>query len=345
MKEYMKYKEKLTAAEASKKKYLHGIERLIDRMEQESAEKRKIHCADLMNNKEKHRRIFAELLGWPLTEVPETASPKAKAERIACESSYTIDRMQFTVMDDFVITGLLFRHPDDDVRPFVIAQHGGEGTPELISGLYATTGNYNHMVERLFFSGANVFAPQLLLWSQKHYRPDYDRNVLDAKLKNLGSSVTALEVYGIMRILDYFETQTWVGKIGMVGLSYGGFYTQFAAALDTRIKAAISCSFFCEAMHYVKPDWSFRGIADCIGEAELACLVHPRKLFLEMGNRDSYFDYRKSIKEYERIQEICGDGLEDWLEFTVFDGEHEFYLKEDHINKLMEHLRKEGNDL
>lgn len=161
----------------------------------------------------------------------------------------------------------------------------------------------------------------------------------NARLKNVGSSMTALEIYGIMRILDYFEVQDWVGNIGMIVMSYGGFYTQFTAALDTRIKAAISCSFFCEATHHVRPDWSWKNFGKAFGEAELACLVHPRKLYLEIGNEDALFDYQKSQAEYERVKEICGADTREWLEFIVFDGSHEFYKRDDHIQKLIECLK------
>ena len=340
----MQYNEAGCAAEEYRIKYLRGMEKLIGGMEQEAVEKRKAYCRDLMKDKEPYRKKLAELLGWPLTEKRDQTPPNVVIQRLAQEENYLIDRMQFTVMEDFVITGLLFRHIGNGDRPIVIAQHGGEGTPELISGISKTTGNYNHMVERILANGANVFAPQLLLWSENLYKPNYDRNMLDARLKNVGSSVTALEIYALIRILDYFEQQEWVTKIGMVGLSYGGYYTQLTAALDTRIKAAISCSYFCDAMHWVKPDWSFNGIAECFGEAEIACLVHPRKLFLEMGNKDNLFDYQKSIREYEKIRAICNGNTDDWLDFTVFDGEHEFYKEDDHIKKLIECLREEGKE-
>ena len=340
----MQYKETSGVAEQYKVKYFHGVEKLIGNLEQKAVDKRKAYCCDLMADKEKYRQKLAELLGWPLTEKRKKNPPAVVIHRLAEEADYVIERIQLTAMKGFVITGLLFRHIDHDARPLVIAQHGGEGTPELISGLYQTTGNYNHMVERILANGANVFAPQLLLWSEKQYKPSYDRNTLDARLKNVGSSITALEIYALMRVLDYFEHQEWVTNIGMVGLSYGGYYTQLTAALDTRIKAAISCSYFCDATHWVKPDWSFTGIAECFGEAEIACLVHPRKLFLEMGNHDNHFDYRKSTREYMRILEICGGNSGDWLEYTVFDGDHEFYKEDHHIKKLIECLRKEGKE-
>ena len=243
-------------------------------------------------------------------------------------------------MNGLHLTGLLIKHKDQKRRPFVIAQHGGLGTPELISGVYGDTANYNDMVERILNAGANIFAPQLLLWSVENYGVEYDRQILDARLKKVGSSITAVEIYAIQRVIDYFEKQTWVGNIGMVGLSYGGFYTLFTAAVDTRIKAAISCSFFCKGNYRVKPDWSFWNIDKRLGEAEIACLVHPRKLFLEMGRADEVFDWRKSQEEYEKILEICTEES-DWIKFFVFDGKHEFYKEDTHIEQFMKHLEQE----
>lgn len=34
----------------------------------------------------------------------------------------------------------------------------------------------------------------------------------------------AVEIYGITRILDYFESQSYVSKFGMVGLSLDGIH-------------------------------------------------------------------------------------------------------------------------
>ena len=114
---------------------------------------------------------------------------------------------------------------------------------------------------------------------------------------------------------------------------------ELLTALDTRVKAAISGSYFCDATHFVQADWSWRNIAKSFGEAKIACLVYPRKLFLEMGNEDNLFDYRKSIAEYERLCRMCGNDVEDWLEFTVFDGNHEFYKEDRYIERFMEYLR------
>ena len=123
-------------------------------------------------------------------------------------------------------------------------------------------------------------------------------------------------------------------------MSYGGFYTQVAAALDTRIKAAVSCSFFCgKNDYYEQPDIYREKDMLRFGHAEMACLVHPRKLFIEMGNRDELFDYKESSLEIDRVKKLCGNNCEDWLYFKVYDGNHEFYKENLHLDAFNECLK------
>lgn len=248
--------------------------------------------------------------------------PEAKTERLSKDEICSIYRISIKVLDDFYMTGLLFQK-DDQKRPLVIAQHGGKGTPELVGNLYGDTDNYNHMIERLLSYNVNVFAPQLLLW-ESSYQVTYNRVVLDARLKRVGSSITALEIYGITRILDYFETQDYVGSFGMVGLSYGGFYTLFTAAVDTRIKAAISCSFFNSRKKYAWSDWTWFRAAQMFSDAEIACLVYPRKLCIEVGINDELFDIEGAREEIKRLKEMGKEVQNEWVEFIEFEGVHEF---------------------
>lgn len=335
----MKYREERREADRYKALYLEGIEKLLDSLSESSRKKRSKYAKDIMSNKEQYREDFARMLGWPLNEKRPKELPEVVEEKLSDEGEYSIYRLQFTVLQEITVSGLLFRYKEDVVRPFVLVQHGKLGTPELISGVYEKTDNYNDMLQRILVKGVNVFAPQLLLWSTEHDEPTYDRQLMDARLKRVGSSVTAVEIYSIMRILDYFAVQTWVGNMGMVGMSYGGFYTLFTAALDIRIKAALSCSYFCDSEHYVQSDWCWNHMDTLFGEAEIACLIHPRKLFLEMGRDDPLFDYRKSLSEYERLKGICGDKDCTWVDLILFDGKHEFYKEDCHIDQLVKCLR------
>lgn len=193
------------------------------------------------------------------------------------------------------------------------------------------------MVERILKYDVHVFAPQLLIWDVSH-KVEFDRATLDAQLKRVGSSITALEIYGLSRILDYFEVQDYVSDFGMVGLSYGGFYTLFLAAVDTRIKSAVSCSFFSDRKNYAQSDWTWFGSAETFSDAEIACLVYPRKLCIEVGTEDELFDINSARKEICRLKDMCCTTGDEWLEIIEFKGTHEFCKEEVPLKRLVENL-------
>ncbi|MBQ8526654.1 MAG: dienelactone hydrolase family protein [Clostridia bacterium] len=333
----MKYTESLETSAQYKQSYADGIDSLIQRLEMQSREKRTEYIADILQNKDRYRQDFVKMLGWPLTERGGEDIPRAVSQRLSQEEGYDIYRLQIEVTDGLMLTGLLFKYTDGVNRPLVVVQHGGSGTPELISGINGSTANYNNMLRRVFDRGVNVFAPQLLLWSAEKYKVDYDRQKTDARLRRLGGSITALEVYGIIRALDYLTTLPEVGKIGMVGMSYGGFYTMMTAAADVRIQAALTCSYFCDGSLFTQTDLCHYNEGKYFGQAETACLVHPRKLFIQMGDSDELFDFKKSEEEFLRIKELiksdCG-----WVEFSVYGGNHEFCKDDTYIQKLTDYL-------
>jgi dienelactone hydrolase len=109
---------------------------------------------------------------------------------------------------------------------------------------------------RVFNQGVNVLVPQLFMWDApkiEEEREDFMevRREMDHSLKQLGGSITALEIYELMCCLDYFEKQPYCdGRFAITGLSYGGFYSLYLAAADTRIRAALACSHFNNRYRY-----------------------------------------------------------------------------------------------
>ena len=337
----MKYRESMDLTKEYKSNYIKGIEQIIKERQKQAEIVRKESMKDIFENQEKYRNEFKKMLGWPLSEHKSDGLPGVVSEKLSEEDGYSIYRMQFEILKGLTMTGLFFKEGGEEPKPLVIVQHGGEGTPELISGVYGNTYNYNDMLQRVRKNGVHVFAPQLLLWNE-NYNVDFDRKAIDAELKRVGSSITAVEIYGITRILDYFEAQKYVSVFGMVGLSYGGFYTLYTAAVDTRIKAAISCSFFNKRDIITWSDWTWYKSAEKFDDAEVACLVYPRKLYIEMGNQDELFDYVYSEESFERLKEICCDFGMEWAELIVFNGVHEFCKDDEPIRHIIKILKNLG---
>ena len=334
----MKYREELYQSRQQKVDYLDGLEKVIERRQREAEAVRNDYIKDVFNCPGRYREDLKAMLGWPLIGHTDISVPAVTSEKLSDEDGYSIYRMSISVLEGLSLTGLLFKMDGDEKKPLVIVQHGGLGTPELISGVYGSTSNYNDMLHRVIKHGVHAFAPQLLLWDSKKYDVTHDRRIVDARLKRVGSSITAVEVYGISRALDYFESTDYVSVFGMVGLSYGGFYTLYTAAVDTRIRSAVSCSFFNSRDAVGWPDWTWQSSAEKFDDAEVACLVYPRTLMLEIGDKDRLFDSKYALSSLERVKKLSEKVGSEWIDLKVFDGVHELYKGDEHIERLIKDI-------
>ena len=333
----MKYSEEKSVTLPLKQNYVDGLNRMLADRQKHAAEIRKEYSRDIFRDPERYREDLRSMLGWPLTQPRPAEPPVVAVEELSREEGYTIYRMQVQILEDVTMTGLFFRQDGTEKRPLVLVQHGGGGTPELISGVYGDTANYNDMLHRVLKEGVHVFAPQLLLWRADEFM-DSNRSSLDAWLKRVGSSISAVEIYGLSRILDYFETQDYVSTFGMVGVSYGGFYTLYTTAVDTRIRSAISCAYFNQRDVYGWSDWTWHCSAEKFDDAEVACLAYPRRLCVQVANKDYLFDCPPAEASAQRVRQLAKDVGTDWFDFILFDGSHEFYKDDAPIRRMVQDL-------
>ena len=336
----MIFREEKEVSKKYKQNYLDGINGLISSRQKKAAEIRKNYVKNIFIDSEKYRTEFKEMLGWPLVDHKPCDLPVVKSTKLAEEADFEILRMEIEILEGLWMTGLFFKMKGEDKKPLVLVSHGGLGTPELISGVYGDTSNYNDILPRVTKYGVHAFAPQLLLW-QDDYDVPFDRKEIDARLKRVGSSITAVEVFGFTRVLDYFEDQPFVKNFGMVGMSYGGFYTLFTSAVDTRIKSAVSCSFFNDRDEVAWPDWVWQNSAYKFNDAEVAALSYPRRLCVQMGNNDNLFDYKFTESSFAAVRALAQEqGVSsDWLDLMIFEGTHEFCKDDAPIERLISDLK------
>lgn len=339
------YKEDVEVGNKYRDAYRDGIEGFIDRLVKESARKRRDFAQEILKNPELYREKFTEMLGAPLAEKGRGGVPSVKKTFVAKNGEVSIYRMQIDVFD-IPFYGILFVKEDNKKRPFAIVQHGGLGSPEVCGNLLEIgSENYNDIVNRVLKYDVNVFAPQLLLWrkefsrdagSTKEAYTDTMRHRIDNRLKQFGSSVTALEIYCLMRAIDYFEQQPYVdkSKIGMLGMSYGGFYTLYTTAAEKRIKCCLSCAFFNDRIKYNWMDWVWFNSGNTFTDIETALLIYPRKLYLCVGKADELFDIRSATETWETLKAVMPD---DFAHFEQFDGIHEFLKEDDTSLKMFIH--------
>jgi dienelactone hydrolase len=158
-------------------------------------------------------------------------------------------------------------------------------------------------------------------------------NVNFVKGAILGIYTLTLNIWDMKCCIDYLETRPEVnpGRIGMMGLSQGGTMTTFTSAVEPRIKAA-------DISGYVNP-WDGFGIqrANFCGSQivpevhryfdtdDIAGLIAPRPLLLEMGIYDNCFFIQDTLKGYagvKRIYEAAGAADKLWAD--IFPGPHAF---------------------
>lgn len=328
-----------------REEYFEGVNVFLQKAKEEAEIRRRAFACpkNYKNAQTEYRKSFIKMLGFPLNLEAETPTLLEKT-LVTKDGDVDIYRMQFSFWGCVKTYGIYFQQRNKSAEtPFILGLHGGEGTPELVSSMHMNSANYNHLVRRLTDRGANVFVPQLLLWSKENYGGEYDRVQMDGKLRQLGGSMTAFELYFLRGAIDYFTKNEPINadKIGVCGLSYGGMYALHLAAIDTRIKGCYSCSWVCDGFVNSWADWSYKDAQNTFAVAETAGLIAPRALAIGMGDRDNLFDWRFTQKECERVQAFYQEfQAENHFRYRIFEGEHEFDKGEECLEFFLAELSR-----
>ena len=270
------------------------------------------------------RRQFMAKLGYPPPGF--TGAYQERMEKFGEDAIATYYRAWVPVAPDMDVYGLYLVPKNVKLpAPLVIAKHGGGGYPEL--AIFKGGGNYKDMIRGAAKEGYVVWAPISLM----HPFRDRDtgtpipaevRRDMDARFRKLGTSLMGIETMRISRSLDVMIRRPEVDplRVGMIGLSYGGFFTLYTMALDPRIKAGVaSCSI--RDREGTKKDPPEGHPSDMPG-ADLAALIAPRALQLQNGINDKGFPIdmvRRAAAEAKTHYAPNGA-----FEYQEFDGSHEW---------------------
>jgi hypothetical protein len=159
-----------------------------------------------------------------------------------------------------------------------------------------------------------------------------DRMTLDKKAKLIGTSIAAIDIHNIIKGLDAILERPEVDKnrIGMMGLSYGGFYALYTPAIDTRIKVSVSSCYFNDRAEVFGgggglPDLHFFNLLDTFADAQIVGLICPRAFMIEVGIQDKLFNIDGARRETLRAQQCYKKlGIEDSYQYVEHSGGHEF---------------------
>ena len=329
------YKEEVGAAKAYRQARVAEIETLIDKLQADSIAKRRAYFTPCFESEwsyieslEIYRKALYDMLGWPLND--EKSLPHKRGMHVISENAddlCVIKRVEIETLTDVNMYGLLLLPHTPSPHPLVVALHGFGGTPELLSGFwYENASNYNNMAKRLLEAGFAVFAPQLFMWSEG-FGPDLPRAHVDRRLKQLGGSITALEIKMLMSCIDTLSSLEDIDneRIGVMGLSYGGFYALYLSACDTRIKCCVSSCYVNNRLKTEADDWIWFNAGNRFLDAEICAMICPRPLMVESAIHDELFRIDASTDEAKRISAYYDRlGISDRFCFHSFEGVHEF---------------------
>lgn len=286
-----------------------------------------------------------ELLG----EFPQPVDLAAEVEYSVEDGDLIRERVVFDSEEFMSVPAIVLRPKHmkaDGSNPAILCSHGhGPYGKDTVAGVKSSPGhresiaqaNYNYG-EQMAKAGFLTISPDLRVFGERRDGPNPfpgsdPCNVNFVKGAVLGLWTLTLNIWDMKCCIDYLETRPEVdpGRIGMMGLSQGGTITTFTAAVEPRIKAA-------DIIGYVNP-WEGFGIrrANFCGSQivpsvyryfdthDIAGLIAPRPLLVEMGIYDNCFYIQDLLKGYEGVKRIYeAAGAEDALWSDIHPGPHAF---------------------
>ena len=168
----------------------------------------------------------------------------------------------------------------------VVAVPDCEQSPEMLAGLVEGIPRESQFARRLAESGCRVMLPVLINRRvEKHGRAKLSgREFLYRSAFELGRHLTGYEIQKILACVDWFEKDS-DRPVGVIGYGEGGRLGLFCGALDPRIDAVGVSGYLDrrESLWQEPIDRNVYGLLEQFGDAELATMVWPRTLVVEMA--------------------------------------------------------------
>lgn len=298
-------------------------------------------------NRDRVTKAVMQLLGpFPLEKVP--VEPRAVSEEDC--GRYIRRKVSIQVQpDDRMPAWLLIPKGLKEPAPAVICFYGttsGAGK-DVTAGLAGRTPG-TPPVRNMSFAldmveaGFVALAPDYLRDGERIHPGDSPYNTTRFYEKFPDWSIHGKDIWDTSRAIDYLQTLDFVDgeRIGMVGHSYGGHSTIFAAALEPRIKAAVAngpvSAFREHGMHWAVPkgggnSQSLPAMRDYILHPELplpatfaewTALIAPRPLLVgqAVGERRPLEEANSGY--VKRVYETAGAA--DHVRYVWYAGDHDF---------------------
>ena len=317
---------------------MDGAHRFVERTIDESIGNRERYWTRDFTGREAYERSvagnrqrFKKIIGVVDPRVPvaiERFGDDDDSPLVADARTYRLYQVRWPVLDGVSGEGLLLE-PKSRPLGYVVALADADQTPEQIAGLTPGAAPAAQFARRLAENGFEVIVPVTIdrtaRWSG---HPDIrvtdqsHREWIYRQAFHMGRHVIGYEVQKVLAAVDWFKrTGSGTSKVGVAGYGEGGLVALYAAAVDTRIDAALVSGYF-DSRQHVSSEPIYRnvwGLLREFGDAELATLIAPRGLVVEYSNDPTLTGTRgtwttpsfESVRsEFERIDRLTPPGFQ-----------------------------------
>jgi dienelactone hydrolase len=229
-------------------------------------------------------------------DAPEMVGTTKQSALVARSENYEIFAVRWPAVRQVHGEGLLLVPKGEKVAD-IIAIPDADQTPEQICGLADGVPAESQFARRLAENGCRVLVPTLISREMAKRAPPSqpgranltNREYVYRPAFELGRHIIGYELQKVLAAVDWFakEDSDEKIKIGVVGYAEGGMLALYAGAVDSRIDATCVSGYFGprEGIWKHPIDRNVFGLLERFGDAELAAMVAPRQLFIEINNR------------------------------------------------------------
>lgn len=291
---------------------------------------------------------YAELLG----DYPRRVELNPEVQYSVSDGDLIRERVVFDSEEYMSVPCQVLRPKEmkgDGSNPAILCSHGhGEFGKEAVAGVRSSPEivdnikqhNYNYG-EQMAQAGFLTISPDLRGFGERRDKreavdpfPGRDPcNVNFIKGAIMGLWTLTGNIWDMKCCVDYLETRAEVDpeRIGMMGLSQGGTMTTFTAAAEPRIKAADIICYVNSWAEFGLKQANFCGsqivpsIYRYFDTSDIAGLIAPRPLLIEMGIYDDCFYLEDTVRGFEEVRQIYeAAGADDRLWKDIHSGPHAF---------------------
>lgn len=219
---------------------------------------------------------------------------------------------------------LLLPHEVSGTMAAILALHGHHTSKEALTGEKPSRFGVDYGL-RLVKAGFCVLVPEILFSEDINVEDHVGLNLIMA-----GTSLNGMRVSYLDALLDYLSSLPFIDpeRLGCIGWSMGGGLAMHLSAVDKRVKVVAISSYFgtykdiCMKRRQTTDNY-IPGILQFGEMADVACLIAPRPLWLELGEEDPDFPQDAFMKGITVLQ-TCYKGYEKRLQWQLIPGGHRF---------------------